>query len=76
VVYASVIVVQRKDKQMNEIVIEGFKCDVCEDTYYSTPSFGYCDNTLACANAYGDSIKPYSWIANEYDLRYLTRQSA
>ena len=56
-----------------EIVIEGFKCDVCEDTYYSTPSFGYCDNTLACANAYGDSIKPYSWIANEYDLRYLER---
>jgi hypothetical protein len=74
VVYASVIVVQRKDKKMNkEIVIEGFKCDVCEDTYYSTPSFGYCDNTLACANTYGDSIKPYSWIANHYDLKYIER---
>ena len=58
---------------MNEIVIEGFKCDVCDDTYYHMPSFGYCDNTLECAIAYGDSIKPHSWVANEYDVRYLAR---
>jgi hypothetical protein len=74
VVYASVIVVQRKDKKMNkEIVIEGFKCVECEDTYYHMPSFGYCDNTLECAISDGDSVKPHSWVANEGDVRYLVR---
>jgi hypothetical protein len=47
---------------MNKIMIDGFKCVECEDTYLTMPSFGYCDNTLACAIAYGDSIKPYSWV--------------
>jgi hypothetical protein len=56
---------------MNEVIVEGFKCIECEDTYYSMPSFGYCDNTLDCAISYTDGIKPHSWVADEYDLAYL-----
>jgi hypothetical protein len=57
---------------MTEVkMIDGFKCVECGDTFYSTPTFGYCDNTLDCANAWVDGIEPHSWVATEYDLAYL-----
>lgn len=58
---------------MNEMVIEGFKCVECEDTFYSMPSFGYCDNTLECAISDGDSVKPHSWVVTKEDLAYLAK---
>jgi len=58
---------------MNKIMIDGFKCVECEDTYLTMPSFGYCDNTLECAIAYGDSIKPHSWVATDFDLANLAK---
>jgi hypothetical protein len=73
VVCVSVIVVQRKDIKMNKMVIDGFKCVECEDTYYAMPSFGYCDNTLACATAHGDSIVAWTWVATDFDLAYLAK---
>ncbi len=56
-----------------EVIVEGFKCVECEDTYYSMPSFGYCDNTLECAIAYGNSLKAHSWVATDFDLAYLAK---
>lgn len=61
---------------MNEVkMIDGYKCVECEDTFYNIPEYGYCDNTLDCAIAYEDGIKPYSWVATEYDLANLARWS-
>jgi hypothetical protein len=72
-VCVSVIVVQRKDIKMNKMVIDGFKCVECEDTYYTMPSFGYCDNTLACATTDGDSLKAWTWVVTKDDLAYLAK---
>ena len=54
-------------------MIDGYKCVECEDTFYNIPEYGYCDNTLDCAMAYEDGIKPYSWVATDFDLAYLAK---
>jgi hypothetical protein len=46
---------------MNEVkIVEGFKCVECGDEFFRFPTFGYCDNTLACASSDGESIQPLS----------------
>jgi hypothetical protein len=54
---------------MTEVkMIDGFKCVECGDLYYRIPEWGYCDETLDCAMADEDGLKPYSWVATDYDL--------
>ena len=43
---------------MNKVIVEGFKCVECGDEFSKFPTFGYCDNTLACAASDGESIQP------------------
>ena len=35
-----------------------YVCTICEDVYSSFPTYGYCDNTLACAMSDGESLVP------------------
>ena len=44
---------------MSEVkIVEGFKCVECGDEFSKFPTFGYCDNTLACASSDGESVQP------------------
>ena len=49
-------------------IVKGFKCVECEDTLYSIPSWGYCDNTIACTDP--STLVPFTWVADDFDLKY------
>ena len=49
-------------------IVQGYKCVECEDTLYAIPSWGYCDNTLACTDP--DTLVPFTWVADEFDLKH------
>jgi hypothetical protein len=49
-------------------MVQGYKCVECDDTFYSIPSWGYCDNTLDCTDP--ETLVPFTWVADEFDLRH------
>lgn len=52
-------------------MVQGFKCVECDDTFYSIPEWGYCDNTLDCTDP--DTLVPFTWVADDFDYRHAVQ---
>ena len=57
---------------IGQTIISGYRCTECDNEFWEVPSWGYCDETMACTDP--ETIVPTTWVATKTDLSYYSRQ--
>ena len=57
---------------IGQTIINGYRCTECDNEFWEVPSWGYCDETMACTDP--ETIVPTTWVATKTDLSYYSRQ--